>query len=1317
MPNNPRISLTDPPLVKILSLNVKGAKARRKVADILAYTKDRSADIAFIIESHITNDRCETLQTLYSRHRWITNSPTSNARGITAIVLNEELGRPKTLYTDNDGRVLVLQLACEGTNLNIMAIYAPNTEEANVQFLQSLQTLAKLHKVHIIVGDFNRVLESNDRNPPRQESPRIRQAFQLLLEDGYVDGWREANHPKRQFTYWQDNEYNSSSRIDRIYVKANLFHLTAFWEITDKPPFTDHAGVTVTIHPGGAIEKGPGLWKFPPDLLADKAISLEISLWLAQTFTPILSKSQTGTETDLAMEHRDTQLTRDLHQAWIDLREFLEQLTLRTKRRKSAKSKRINKALTYWDSKKRSPKAAKRIRQILIRKTAWDEAVRDRAIIAQQQRWISIGHATSKEFWDLPKQKTKNMIPRLQDHKNKICSMKEALLNIAAKFYEQLYSKRDTDKQLTSKLLSVIDAPPVPIPDGKIMPDEVTKAISKLDIGRAPGPDGIPHEFFIWMCSPEREGGLSGIEATQTLCLWANLSLFSEITIPPSIKESTISIMYKKGDPSDIKNYRPLSLLNTLYKMFTIIINNRIKEAAHEQIHPDQTGFVADRKIHDAIKRTQAIIDIACIRKTPLHILFVDQEKAYDRVDHEYLLAVLQAFKFPTAIIRAIQKIYSEANSRIMINGFLTRPVPILAGVRQGDPLSCLLFNYAIEPLAIWTRRCLDIPGIIDQRHNRHKISLYADDVAIFLTDKTQLAKWMKIYRLYSRASGGAMNVDKTKLLCINSPPKEEVAIQEITREFTYLGIPVGDNVHVDQYWEQRTLRLQQTIAKWEKIHISRFARARVINTAMESQLWYGLQSLPITLKRCDELQLLCQRYLWKIPEGSKCRSKIPLHHTYKPRADGGLHILHIKTMKDALQLRWIQAMDNAYLDGASYPSWYWLVFEMFLATASPSAAPMIQRPWTQKWMRTEPRFPPSIQSFWDTWTKYRDAALTPTTAREVHQTVFWYHPQINQERGGIRWLAPIWKEIWNGNSTCRNETIAHLLLIRETDSRTDWRGAAVRIMRKIPESWFELAGSETLNLDTRPLPIHIYTAKNNRIKLATSDNHQRYKILLKDMPPKKKVTLVGTYVTQLLATENLSLPSDFWLKAQNGRVDYPLLSDLLWLILHGKVSTGEAWMRNSGNCPVCACTQTTSHLFWDCPLAQSVWREVRRVCALPGIHLQTPPTWARLVYSICNPRECYRDPGETPRTDLAIQWRIISSTAIWALWRTRCEWSFDELERLTKQAAVNEFMSILSQRLLGDRYNATFSVDNPMNTVYLSQSRETILSQYCQRQ
>ena len=392
-------------------------------------------------------------------------------------------------------------------------------------------------------------MESDDRNPPRPEPLRIRRAFQLLLEDGYIDGWREINHPKIQFTYWQDNEYCSASRIDRIYVKANLFHLTAFWEITDKPPFTDHTGVAMTIHPGGATEKGPGLWRFPSDLLADKAISLEISLWLAQTFRPILAQSKTLPDTTLMMEHRDKQLTKDLHQAWANLCEFLKKLTLRNKRQRSAISKKINKALTYWDSKKRTPKAAKRIRQILLRKAAWDEAVRNRAIIAQQHKWTSTGHAMSREFWNLPKQKTKHMIPRLQDCNRKIWSKKEALLRITAKFYEQLYSKRDVDKKLTNKLLSVVDAPDMPISAGKIMPNEVTEAISKLDLGRAPGPDGIPHEFFIWMCSPERKDGLCGEEATQILCLWTNLSLFSNIDIPPSIKESTICRFAGSGKP------------------------------------------------------------------------------------------------------------------------------------------------------------------------------------------------------------------------------------------------------------------------------------------------------------------------------------------------------------------------------------------------------------------------------------------------------------------------------------------------------------------------------------------------------------------------------------------------------------------------------------------------------------------------------------------------------------------------------------------------------------------------------------------------
>lgn len=166
------------------------------------------------------------------------------------------------------------------------------------------------------------------------------------------------------------------------------------------------------------------------------------------------------------------------------------------------------------------------------------------------------------------------------------------------------------------------------------------------------------------------------------------------------LNEGCVSPIYKKRDPEDIANYRPITLLNTDYKIFTKALSIKLAEAAPDIINPDQAGFIPNRSIFDQVKTTKLVIDyMNKFNKTGV-IVALDQEKAYNKILHPYLWEVLRKFEFPENFINTIKALYEHASSTVMINSELSKPFPIWRGVRQGDALSCLLFNIAIEPLA-----------------------------------------------------------------------------------------------------------------------------------------------------------------------------------------------------------------------------------------------------------------------------------------------------------------------------------------------------------------------------------------------------------------------------------------------------------------------------------------------------------------------------------------------------------------------------------------------------------------------------------------
>jgi hypothetical protein len=131
-------------------------------------------------------------------------------------------------------------------------------------------------------------------------------------------------------------------------------------------------------------------------------------------------------------------------------------------------------------------------------------------------------------------------------------------------------------------------------------------------------------------------------------------------------------------------------------------------------------------------------------------IIVLDQEKAYDKILHPYLWQVMKKFKFPEQFINMIRTLYKNTTSTIMINGELSKPFPILRVVRQGDALSCLLFNIAIKPLAEIIRCSRQISGIkIPGTKKSLKVKLFADDTTVVLSEEDNikdlqpiLSKW-----------------------------------------------------------------------------------------------------------------------------------------------------------------------------------------------------------------------------------------------------------------------------------------------------------------------------------------------------------------------------------------------------------------------------------------------------------------------------------------------------------------------------------------------------------------------------------------------
>ncbi|CAM2106418.1 unnamed protein product [Caretta caretta] len=276
-----------------------------------------------------------------------------------------------------------------------------------------------------------------------------------------------------------------------------------------------------------------------------------------------------------------------------------------------------------------------------------------------------------------------------------------------------------------------------------------------MPTNKSPGLDGLTVEFYrmFW-----------DVLGPELVTVWAE-SLQSRV-LPLSCRRAVLTLLPKKGDFRDLQNWRPISLLSTDYKIIAKAITLRLGSVLVDVIHPDQTYTVLDHSIFDNLFMVWDLLELGRRDGLSFTLLSLDQEKAFDRVDHRYLLNTLQAFGFGPQFVGFLQVLYTSAECLVKLNWILTEPVSFGLGVRQGCPLSGQLYALAIEPFLCLLRRRLT--GLVLQEPELQLVlSAYADDVLLVIQDPGDLARVEACQAIYLAASSAWVNWVKSSGLAV----------------------------------------------------------------------------------------------------------------------------------------------------------------------------------------------------------------------------------------------------------------------------------------------------------------------------------------------------------------------------------------------------------------------------------------------------------------------------------------------------------------------------------------------------------------------
>lgn len=217
--------------------------------------------------------------------------------------------------------------------------------------------------------------------------------------------------------------------------------------------------------------------------------------------------------------------------------------------------------------------------------------------------------------------------------------------------------------------------------------------------GRAAGLDSIPQE--IWkklskIYKSKSEAGVDGLDIIGALTKVYNDIRTYSMEEDSHFADRWLCPIYKKGDQTLPGKYRPIMVLNINYKILTKVLSTKISKVATTIIHQDQAGFMTGRRIKDQMELAHLMIKRCEEKEANGIVICLDQEKVYDKVLHQFLWTSLKRFKFLENFIKVIKSLYNDVNTRVILNGEISRPYRVKRGVQQGDSLLCLLFNITI---------------------------------------------------------------------------------------------------------------------------------------------------------------------------------------------------------------------------------------------------------------------------------------------------------------------------------------------------------------------------------------------------------------------------------------------------------------------------------------------------------------------------------------------------------------------------------------------------------------------------------------------
>ena len=876
--------------LSIATLNVNGMNSYNKRQGVRLWFRSQGLDLLCLQEVHVDSIQRAAVWGAEAPDIHCVWSPsTSHGAGVAVWMKSSLAQYVDTVSADDEGRLVTVRLVREQQAITICSLYAPVDFTRRLAFFsRHLPVLASLGC--FVLGDFNTALSpAVDRRggaPCARADGVSRDLRSALAAGDFVDVYRRFFPSIPGFT-WRKRDGTYSSRIDLVLVPSSDFSTVRSIDVVPCH-LSDHCAIRLRVKLGVELKRGPSYWKMNSSLLqnalyddsivrlwkswqADKHLYDDISAWwdvgkarlrdLSRRFGRDLSASRT-------LSRREHQRAIVECQRQIDSGSLAALYSLEEHRR----------ALSDLD---RQELEGARVRSRLM--------------------WTEKGETSPKLFTNFERQRAHDSyISCLRDADGLSRSSIGDLLDIGVSFYSDLFSSTKTDPACSDILLRSLERRLSEGErdrlEGPLTSEEFTAALKSMPRNKSPGLDGLTAEFYchFW----------------DLLCddlLAVYNSVLSSGRLSASQRCGVVRLLYKKGDKEDLRNWRPISLLNVDYKILSRVLARRLSSVLSTLVHHDQTCCVPRRTIHDNTRLLQDVVDYCTLEGIPAALISLDQEKAFDRVEWSFLHGVLQQMNVGPVYRRWLSTLYTDISSRVIINGYVSRPFGLSRGVRQGCPLSSILYVLVAESLSSFVRASPAVSGLAIGGDDI-TISQYADDTTIVVTNDASFNGVHECLTVYQRGSGARLNRAKSEGLWVGPwTARSDTPFGMVwhTDLIKCLGVWIGSSSHARSHnWRDATDKFDRVLQRWSGRSLSFVGRATIVKSFAAAKLWHVAHVVPPPSGVVADIVKKSWSFVWHDMRTLVRRTVCTL-----PTASGGLGALDFDLKVASLHIQWMRRL------------------------------------------------------------------------------------------------------------------------------------------------------------------------------------------------------------------------------------------------------------------------------------------------------------------------------------------------------------------------------------------------------------------------